>query len=163
MAKKIVAFEKYRQPDLIEDDGDKLIWLDKKGRIHNGLYRPAVIYKDYRRAEFWVNGEEIRAENILNIKEQIQEIINEFDFEKVNKTMIALDWIWAGSKTHNSIPSIYELKQEAKRLLKDAAEGMLKHDTDYYFVSTGGFCATSSELGLKLEFIVSEWDSRCFL
>ena len=45
----------------------------------------------------------------------VDDILNEFDFEKVQRTMHALDWKWAS--TQMAVPSISELKNTARYLL----------------------------------------------
>jgi hypothetical protein len=97
----------------------------------------------------------------------VDDILNEFDFEKVHDTMVALDWKWAS--THPSVPSIRDLKDTARQLLIKVYQ--LRKD-DYnnthpevpVQVATGGFRAIAlcNEDGvvdfLKLEFTVAEWE-----
>ncbi len=54
------------------------------------------------------------------LDKMIDEIMDEFNFARVHKAMVALDWKWASSK--NYIPSMDELRTEAERLLRDAAD-----------------------------------------
>lgn len=88
-----------------------------------------------------------------NLDEQIEQIFENFDFNKVYKCMVTLDWTWASS---DGTPSINELKSCAKRLLTDVS----KKETDLpTFISTGGFKATKHEDGnLGLEFNIENWD-----
>jgi hypothetical protein len=97
----------------------------------------------------------------------VDDILSEFDFEKVHDTMVALDWKWAS--THPSVPSIRDLKDTARQLLIKVYQ--LRKD-DYnnthpevpVQVATGGFRAIAlcNEDGvvdfLKLEFIITEWE-----
>jgi hypothetical protein len=95
----------------------------------------------------------------------IAEIMEEFDFEKVQKAMRALNWTWRGS---DQSPTVPELQETAEDLLISAIDGIQKErymepDVSYY-AGTGGFEATAA-LGmdrklchLSLKFIVSEWD-----
>jgi len=75
---------------------------------------------------------------------EIDEILDEFDFEKVHKVMTALDWEWYST---DGVPSIAELRREARRLLKDLVNG--RHQS----ISTGGFTAYMHDglLGLRFE------------
>ncbi len=61
-----------------------------------------------------------------------KQILKDFDFERVHEIMVKVNWGWVSI----GIPSISELKQEAKRLLNDLKKEKLK------YVSTGGFTAT---------------------
>jgi len=104
------------------------------------------------------------------LDEMIDEIMDEFNFAIVHKTMVALDWKWASSK--NYIPSMDELRIEAERLLRDAADIRLDMFRDELWespigCSTGGFKATAwcnedktKITRLNLDFVVSSWMSR---
>jgi len=95
---------------------------------------------------------------LLNIgdgamKKVIDEIIKDFNFEKVYRAMVVVNWCW--SSTHG-VPSINELMLCAQELLNEAS----KMDTDCS-IGTGGFRATKienedGEEGLQLEFILTE-------
>jgi hypothetical protein len=103
------------------------------------------------------------------VNEMVDDILESFDFNKVRKTMWALEWKW--SSAIDGIPTIEELKREAKRLLVGAARYRL---TDYVGVhhevptsyGTGGFEAMAwcneektHVTGLKLMFVLAYWDS----
>lgn len=104
------------------------------------------------------------------LEKMIEDIMDEFNFARVHKAMVALDWKWA--LPSNSIPSIDELRKEAERLLRNVAEIRLDMfiDEDWnapIICSTGGFSATAwcdedktKIRRLELEFIVSSWGSR---
>jgi hypothetical protein len=66
------------------------------------------------------------------LQQKIYSIMDNFDFEKVQKVMENVGWRWAFAK--DGIPSVSELKNEAHRLLVDACES----ETN---VATGGFKA----------------------
>ena len=83
---------------------------------------------------------------------KIEDIMENFNFDKVHKIMTMLDWKWA--MTANGVPSMDELRAEAKRLLIDAA-------VERTCVATGGFRAVYESDGsddpyIGLEFIVEE-------
>ncbi len=89
---------------------------------------------------------------MISRKEQIDQIISHFDWGRVHKAMVALNWKWCSSSMENSIPSIGELIVCATGLLNDVSP----NDT---YRATGGFKATCDINGyLGLEFIVSEWN-----
>jgi hypothetical protein len=102
------------------------------------------------------------AENLMNDKlkttqEKIDHIMDHFNFNKVEETMKALNWKWALA---NGVPQQYELRTEARRLLKDAASKNVSESDLRYYVSTGGFKATKYFDGeLELEFIVTSWNT----
>ena len=90
-------------------------------------------------------------------QEAIDNIMDYFNFDKVLKTMIALDWKWV-KEDHKSIddleiPSIERIRREARRLLIRAIE--IKDST-----STGGFQAEYNDGSLSLKFVVEQWDER---
>jgi hypothetical protein len=57
---------------------------------------------------------------ILN--NQLDEIMDSFDFYKVHEIMSALKWTWVTTEK-KGIPDDYELRQEARRLMKQAING----------------------------------------
>lgn len=72
-------------------------------------------------------------------KKVINKIIQQFDFKRVHKVMILLDWNWVVG----GVPSVPILKQFAKNRLMEAAIERLK-DTELnhnvpYVISSGGF------------------------
>jgi hypothetical protein len=68
------------------------------------------------------------------IQEQIDEIMDSFDFEKVHKIMEALNWEWH----EQGIPDIYSLRTSARKHLKQATE--IKGTS-----GSGGLTATYTE------------------
>jgi hypothetical protein len=82
--------------------------------------------------------------------EAIEDLMDCFDFHKVRQAMKALDWRWASL---GDVPAISELRKEARRLLRTAAE----YPRDYYFVATGGFVARKEHGILSLSFEVADW------
>jgi len=104
------------------------------------------------------------------VNQMIDKILDEFNFARVHKAMVALDWKWAGCE--NKIPSIESLRNEAHRLLRGAANSRLyefkhEHWLEGIQNSTGGFQAMAwcSEdktkiVRLDLKFVVTEWDEE---
>ncbi len=82
-------------------------------------------------------------------KEILDEVLDEFDFEKVQRAMTALDWRWG---VQPEPPSIGELRRKARELLNQVVEG--RHAS----VSTGGFTAYMQNGVLGLRFEVSSWE-----
>jgi len=88
------------------------------------------------------------------MKELIEKIIEDFNFEEVHEAMQAENWTWA-RYGDPGVPSISELKSCARELLEEAS----KMDVDCS-TGTGGFRATkigSKDFGegLELEFILT--------
>ena len=80
----------------------------------------------------------------------IDEIMDWFDFEKVAKVMGALEWKWVTAE--EGIPSVGEIRQSARKLLKQAIEQKTT-------IATGGLRATYfHDEYIKLEFILEEMD-----
>lgn len=84
----------------------------------------------------------------------IDDILDNFDFERVKKTMDALDWAWFST---GGIPSVSDIRREARRLLRECMK------TKEIRISTGGLTARREEIEGKtyysLEFVVTEWDN----
>ena len=89
-------------------------------------------------------------------QDALDNIMDNFDFDQVHKVMVFLNWKWANSNGSLGVPEKYELRGEARRLLKMAIE-------EKTTVSTGGFLAEYIEEDggwMDLKFVVSEWDDE---
>ena len=105
----------------------------------------------------------------LTVEDMIGEIMEEFNFGKVESVMFHLNWRWASE--YNRTPNIDELRERAQELLESAAKSRLgdyigEHHEVGIISATGGFKATAwcnearTEItGLRLEFIVADWDT----
>ena len=90
-------------------------------------------------------------------QDRIDEIMDNFDFAKVEQAMKAVNWTWAST---DGVPEQYELRREARRLLKDVASKNVRESDMRYAVATGGFKATKYFDGeLQLDFILASWDT----
>ncbi len=67
-------------------------------------------------------------------KTKIKSTLRDFDFERVRKAMVAVNWTWGLDNT----PTIEEMQEEAERLLIDIYE---ETDAQVDTVSCGGFNA----------------------
>jgi hypothetical protein len=104
------------------------------------------------------------------LNKMIDEIMDEFNFARVHKAMVALDWKWASSKSY--IPSMDDLRETAESLLRGAAESRLgdykgEHWELGIINGTGGFQATAycdedktKIIALDLSFVVTSWDTE---
>ena len=90
----------------------------------------------------------------LTKQEAINSLIEKFDFVRVHKAMIALNWEWYEIQ---STPNIEQLKQHARKLLNDCYEENILQ------ISSGGFVAKLTkhrENYLKLDF---QLESSCVI
>ena len=104
------------------------------------------------------------------LDKMIDEIMDEFNFAQVLKTMEALNWKWATAKRGYSIPDMDDLRAAAERLLRGAAESRLNDYKGTHWElgiinGTGGFQATAwcdedktKITALDLSFIVEHFD-----
>lgn len=51
------------------------------------------------------------------MQEQIDEIMDNFDFDRVHKMMLAVGWRWSNTEGGWSVPTIPELREGARHLL----------------------------------------------
>jgi hypothetical protein len=101
-----------------------------------------------------------------DLEYMIEDILNEFDFDKVERAMEALNWKWRGET-----PTLYDLREEALRLLRGAAKSRLGDFKDTHhdiaiINACGGFEARAycnedktKITGLDLAFVITSWDS----
>lgn len=91
-----------------------------------------------------------KPKNKVSLQDQIDNILDCFDFERVKEIMDKTDWYWSG-EDKNTIPEIPELRKEARRLLNN-----IKNKNSGYVTSCGGFTAEKiAENGLELRFEVT--------
>ena len=101
-----------------------------------------------------------------DLEYMIRDIIDEFDFDRVERTMETLNWKWRGET-----PTLYDLRKEAEHLLRGAAKSRLNDFKDTHhdipiINATGGFEARAfcnkdktKITKLDLAFIVTSWGS----
>lgn len=102
------------------------------------------------------------------IDKMVNDILEEFDFQKVQLVMHYLNWQWSDKQ----VPSISDLKETAERLLRNAADLRLgEYESEHWEVAimsgTGGFQATAycdetktKIIMLDLKFVIAEWDAE---
>jgi hypothetical protein len=101
------------------------------------------------------------------VNKMIDDIVENFDFNRVQNTMDYLCWKWAGEYV-----TVEMLKQTSKRLLREAADVRLGDYKDTHWeqgviCSTGGFQATAwcnedktKVDALDLKFVLVDWDTQ---
>ena len=99
------------------------------------------------------------------VNKMVDNIMDEFNFAKVQNVMDHLGWKWVGEYV-----TIEMLREKAERLLKGAIFARLHEYRDWHWEQgihhcTGGFEATafcdqfkSKITGLELKFVLSSWD-----
>ena len=117
--------------------------------------------------------DDLEKANITLKSRAVDDIIENFDFNRVASVMESLDWEWYDPKIQKSIvPSADKIKEMAIGMLHDAWAGLdiTPYDASgwkEYMVSTGGLEAWVAENGkdvvkperyVKLRFILEEWD-----
>lgn len=93
---------------------------------------------------------------VLSKEKHVQEIMDNFDFTKVERVMNHLNWTWFDSEKP---PTISRLKSSAKKLLEDVYDTKTPDD-QIYSISSGGFKAIKMNNFLDLEFVLSSFDSE---
>jgi hypothetical protein len=102
------------------------------------------------------------------VNQMIDNILDEFNFARVQNAMFTLDWKWAGI----GVPTLDQLRNEAHRLLKGAVNSRLDEFKDEHWLegiqnSTGGFEAMAwcdenktKIIRLELKFVLTSWDEE---
>lgn len=115
------------------------------------------------------NMNKITVENEDAVKNVLDDVFDNFDFEQVKKTMDALNWEWDGLKRFDPndgfkekmglyVPTLDEIKEAAAKLMWDCAI----MDTDA--IGTGGFRVEKDftdpdDPWMRLVFEVTDWDT----
>lgn len=91
---------------------------------------------------------------------EIEDILDEFDFQRVQDTMKALDWKYFNSA--DAYPSIGELRKMARSLLHSIWQ---RENSSEEWTSCGGFEVTrhmypgDTKKYMSLKFGVTEWNN----
>lgn len=83
-------------------------------------------------------------------KKAIDKIMDWFDFSKVHRTMVALNWKWVSAE--DGIPTEPEIREMARRLMEDSINQKVS-------IGTGGFRVHYDKKDdmITLSFVISEW------
>lgn len=79
----------------------------------------------------------------------VENIMDEFDFDRVHKTMKSLNWEWRDK----GVPDITEIRENAIYILNRA------YESESGYCATGGFEAKVTKHGVSLKFVVADWDT----
>jgi hypothetical protein len=149
------------RPAVICANGNRYWYKD--GKLHRDGDRPAAMYADGSQF-YYKNGMYYTPEiEILENQEDVDNIINNFQFDRVEKVMKVLNWEWIDA----GIPSIEQIRDKARSLLIEAKRYVstsTKFESEYR-VSICGFTVDAHKVGnsdkvyLRLAFEVAEWDN----
>lgn len=110
-----------------------------------------------------------------SIKDKIDYILENFDFEKCHEMMKLVGWTWWG----RGIPTVEMLKESALDTIKSAIEQVYERPTNEeihipnnmgseisYYSSSGGlkatvWCKKQEILCINLEFVFTDWSAGC--
>lgn len=97
---------------------------------------------------------EIEKERYL--QERIDEVMDWFDFEKVHKAMVALNWEWIGV----GVPEIPDMRKKVREYMRDTFNRVVA-GKNKSFCSCGGFSVTCENqdgvIFFNVSFEVAEW------
>lgn len=122
-------------------------------------------WQDCDGGPLWLHSIEYRVkpqERYNDLSEDIEDILDCFDFQKVKTVMDFLNWQWVFC---NGVPEIWDLRKHAREQLKTVAKEVLKEESGTFFTSCGGFKASarvyedSPKIYLSLEFVVTDWSN----
>lgn len=94
-----------------------------------------------------------------NVQEIIDEVINDFNFNRVHDVMKYMNWKWSGE-----VPSIEKLKTKASNLLQDVyIKYLINHADEQYTIRVGGlevyYTNINGEDYFELKFILESVDN----
>ncbi len=91
------------------------------------------------------------------IENMVAAVMEEFDFDRVHRVMVNLDWKWDIGDGEMTIPSTYRIMKKAEGLLRDAAQHY--GDKEFHSCGSGGFMAHLDGTTLTLQFVLAEMTS----
>jgi hypothetical protein len=125
---------------------------------------PCTEARDYGNFKVWPLPKDIDpVPQPETLSDLIEPIIKEFDFEKVQRSMKALDWCWYGRNENEgyAVPSIERMRETSRNLLTSVVLSR-----KYKINGSGGFYAEKIndekdplDNGLILRFILEESES----
>ena len=95
-------------------------------------------------------------------RDLIDDVMDNFDFEKVAEAMKALDWKWATDEGTFEVPDTITLRRKARKMLKEViTDSIEKYDGGGLTIGTGGFQVyyNENEKYLELKFVLTDWNA----
>lgn len=107
----------------------------------------------------------LKAQEIAE-KKLIDDVLNNFDFQRCQQTMEFLNWTWG---FENRLVTVDMLKSRSYELLKETMTTVKTlNRSKYCTIATGGLSATSRKnkynhiLSCELNFILTSWDAEFY-
>jgi hypothetical protein len=140
------TFQEWYTPETAEH-----LWNHKNGdEIAEAAYEAGQSTLNVLSAELSQTRHELEKLRKMLYGNKVDRVIESFNFDKVHKAMVALNWTWR----NEGVPTIKQLKETARKLLKDSSEN------EFGNIMTGGFKAEYHKDGeFSLEFILAETSS----
>jgi hypothetical protein len=95
----------------------------------------------------------------MNADDEIWNVLEGFDWDRVHFTMTQLHWYWVDVE---GTPTVSQLRTEARRLLKLSVQGS-RESNNCFTTSSGGFevhaDVDDGKINLSLKFVVCESDN----
>lgn len=88
------------------------------------------------------------------LRDDLKQIMENFDFNKVHSVMKLLDWKWYSEHANGMVPTIDEMKE----CVCDLFESGMKQQSEDFEISTGGFTLSLYNNCLSLEFILESYE-----
>jgi hypothetical protein len=101
----------------------------------------------------------VRGEKQVSEDKLIEECMDWFEFERVHKAMVLLDWKW-GMDDEAAVPDLPEIRKAARKFIRAAIEQCTGKK---FTVGSGGFEATAYRdpdgvlEGVMLRFVLADW------
>ncbi len=101
----------------------------------------------------------------MGSKKYIQEIMDEFDFDRVHEVMKHLDWKWYMGDYSTYVPTVRQIKERVFKQLNEVKEEAKSRKCNT-IIATGGFESEAfynKDTGkvdyFTLKFVVEEWEA----
>lgn len=105
----------------------------------------------------------MNAQTNSQLTQLVEQVMSNFDFDRVKKVMDFLKWEWASQDGEFKIPSTYELIEFAKRELWNVLERSYETKIDMQTMC-GGFKVKvewyDDECYLTLSFVLTQWSEN---
>lgn len=100
----------------------------------NKIVNKVMNAEEWKRQEILENELE-KYKSKVKTEADIEAILDDFDFEYVRSYMQLTHWSWRNAENEDGIPTIDELKSQARKLIED----VIYDKEEHRFISTGGF------------------------
>ena len=95
----------------------------------------------------------------MSLHIHIDEVMDEFDFSKVQKVMEFLGWKWASAE--EGVPREAELRKKVRRLMETCYRDSVNHGRDWS-MGTGGFIVKYyyEDDFFEVDFCLTQWTTE---